>query len=149
MANNLNTDQALVEADPVTKELKATAYFEDFLYDIVADIGGEGGSSIADLFASEVDKLPYFFSLIKTILQDKEVVKEISADYTVRNNEALICTAAVDITLTPLSFGKKVYVKRTSGIVNILGTIDGGTNLTLGTAYSSVTLIYTTQWWII
>lgn len=149
MADNLDADQALVEADPDTKKYKATSYFEDYLYKIVADLGGEGGTGIDDLFSSEIDKLPYFFGRIQDLLQKQEKVKIISADYTVIENEILICSAAVTITLSPKRYGVKVYIKRTTFQVDIIGTIDGVANLTLGVNYASVTLIYTTTWSII
>jgi hypothetical protein len=57
MADFLDKDLAIAEIDPITKEIKATAYLEDYLYNVVISIGGEG----VDLNIS-----PY----MKTVLDD-------------------------------------------------------------------------------
>lgn len=114
MSHSLVVDQALVEKDPMTNDLKATAYFENYLYEITSD--------------------PPTVTAV---------------DYTAKISEIIICTAAVTITLDPVSSGVKLYIKRTNGAVNIVGTIDGQTNLTLGIDNASVTLVYTTTWWIL
>lgn len=46
MADLLDVDQPIVEMDPKTREFKATAYFEDYLYKIIAALGGEGTTLI-------------------------------------------------------------------------------------------------------
>ena len=44
MADNLDIARPIVEIDPATGEFKATPYFETYLYDLVAAIGGEAGT---------------------------------------------------------------------------------------------------------
>lgn len=51
MADKLDIDQALMEFDPQTKEMKATPYFEDYLFQFVNDLGGEGSSPIPGLLS--------------------------------------------------------------------------------------------------
>ena len=65
MAEFLDIAQPIIEVDPDTKELKATPYFEDYLYGIIAALGGEGSTIISEVVASGVqaDKVPYFFGL--------------------------------------------------------------------------------------
>lgn len=77
--------------------------------------------------------------------------KEIAATYSTKENEIIICTAAVTITLnTKAKIGERVYIKRTNGKVTIVGTIDNKTNLILVSDNSSVTLLYTASgWWIL
>lgn len=48
MADKLDSDQTLVEPDESSGSMKATPYFEDFLFQLVADIGGEGGDTPTD-----------------------------------------------------------------------------------------------------
>lgn len=48
MAENLDIDQPIVLVDPDTKEYKATPYFEDYLFQLVEDLGGEGSTSSAN-----------------------------------------------------------------------------------------------------
>lgn len=50
MADYLDVDLAIAEVDPVTKEIKATPYFEDYLYKIIETLGGEGGTVTGDSF---------------------------------------------------------------------------------------------------
>jgi hypothetical protein len=47
MAEYLDTDLPIVEIDPVTKELKATPYFENYLYNIIFSLGGEGAEPVS------------------------------------------------------------------------------------------------------
>jgi len=77
MADYLDTDLAIAEIDPVTKEIKATPYFEDYLYNIIQTIGGEGSTVIQDLLTVTIaaDKLDYMFGLTKSL---KKQVDEIN-----------------------------------------------------------------------
>jgi len=78
-ANYLDADQALVEQDPATGELKATTYFEDYLYQIISTIGGEGSTLVSDLesVSLEAGKLHYYTGLIKQI---QKQISEIKSD---------------------------------------------------------------------
>jgi len=69
MADYLDSDLAIAEVDPITKKIKATAYFEDYLYKIISTIGGEGSTAISDIINTVIaaDKLDYMFSLIKSL----------------------------------------------------------------------------------
>lgn len=51
MAEKLDVDQPLMQQDPVTGEMKATPYFEDYLFQFVNDLGGEGASPIPGLIS--------------------------------------------------------------------------------------------------
>lgn len=90
-AENLDTDQAIVEKDPHTGALKATAYFEDYLYKIVATLGGEGSTIIQDLVNTtiEADKVEYMFALIKQLIADTSKFNSVikTADYTAANKD--------------------------------------------------------------
>ena len=74
MANYL--DIALPIVEPVlddegkeTGELKATPYFEDYLYQIVKSMGGEGAETITEInsAALQSDKVPYLYSLVLSL----------------------------------------------------------------------------------
>lgn len=69
MADYLDVNLAICEIDPVTNQIKATPYFEDYLYKIVSDLGGESSTLVKDIAAIslEADKFPYFFSLVRTL----------------------------------------------------------------------------------
>lgn len=71
MANLLDTDLPIIEIDPITKEFKATDYFEDYLYKIVSSLGGEGASAVGDILngSSDADKVIYYFSLVKSLIK--------------------------------------------------------------------------------
>jgi len=77
MADYLDADLAIAEIDPVTKEIKATPYFEDYLYKVIFTIGGEGSTIINELVNTVIaaDKLDYLFALVKSL---KNQVSEIS-----------------------------------------------------------------------
>ncbi len=45
MASDLDVDQAIAYEDPITKELKATPYFEDYLFQVIQEFGGEGSDN--------------------------------------------------------------------------------------------------------
>lgn len=73
-AEYLDANQPIVEIDPLTKELKATPYFEDYLYNIVRTIGGEGSTLISEIAATIIDsgKAEYLFALFKSIKRQLE-----------------------------------------------------------------------------
>jgi hypothetical protein len=77
--------------------------------------------------------------------------KEINANYTTKENEILICTSNITVTLnTTAKIGERVYIKRTNGQVTVVGTIDNKSNLVMVAENSSVTLLHTTSgWWIL
>jgi len=76
MADYLDTDMGVV-IDSKGNELKVTPYFEDYLYKIIATIGGEGSTIIQDLVKVTIgaDKLDYMFALVKSL---KKQVDEIN-----------------------------------------------------------------------
>ena len=69
MADNLDVDQAIAMVDEETKEIKATPYFEDYLFKIITTLGGEGSTIIEDLvtITIESDKIDYMFGLVKAL----------------------------------------------------------------------------------
>ena len=71
-ADNLDIDLAICYVDPDSKEIKATPYFEDYLWKIIDTLGGEGSTIVRDLLTStiEADKIGYMLALIKQILID-------------------------------------------------------------------------------
>ena len=83
MADNLDIDQPIAEVDPVTKEIKATPYFETYLYNIVSTIGGEGSQVISELVATTIDggKTEYIFGLVKSIKRQLEDIDLSETNY--------------------------------------------------------------------
>lgn len=77
MADYLDADLELIAPDPDTGELKATPYFEDYLYNIIAALGGEGSSVVGDLIAVtfESDKFAYYSGLVKTLSKQVEEIQ--------------------------------------------------------------------------
>ena len=69
MAEYLDIAQPIIEIDPDTKEFKATPYFEDYLFNIIQGLGGEGSTVISEVVSSGVqaDKVPYLFGLVYTL----------------------------------------------------------------------------------
>jgi len=87
---------------------------------------------------------------ISYLLSKDFKVDEYASNHTVTTNEVVICTAEITVTLTGNFIGQRCYIKRTNGVVTILGTIDNATNVILNTENSAVTLVYTASgWWII
>ena len=90
-ADNLDIDQPIAHIDPNTKEIKATAYFEDYLWKIVNTLGGEGSTIIQDLLTTiiEADKVEYMFALVKQLLIDTASFnsKIETVNYTAENKE--------------------------------------------------------------
>ena len=76
-ADNLDTDLAIGYVDSDSKEIKATPYFEDYLWKIVNTLGGEGSTIISDLVSTTVDatKSEYIFAQFKSL---KRQVDELS-----------------------------------------------------------------------
>jgi len=69
MAEYLDLAQPIIEIDNETKEFKATPYFEDYLFQIIQAIGGEGSTTINEIISSSLqsDKVPYLFGLVHTL----------------------------------------------------------------------------------
>lgn len=69
MAEYLDKDLPIVEPDPITGELKATAYFEDLWYRTIRAIGGEGSTLVSDLAAVtfESDRFYSYTGLIQRL----------------------------------------------------------------------------------
>lgn len=132
----------------VTGEGRLTEPAYQFLYFLSQRVG----SSTSTVFSEIVEALYTNPDSRVGILYDlRFITKEISADYTTKENEILICTAALTITLNlNPKIGERIYIKRTDGKVIISGTIDGKTNLILVTDNASVTVSYTESgWWIL
>lgn len=77
MTDFLDRDQALIEKDTDTGELKATAYFEDFLYQIVNASGGETSNPGQDafdltIFDVEIARLMSRFISLKNRVEHNE-----------------------------------------------------------------------------
>ena len=90
-ADNLDIDLPIAHIDPDTKEIKATAYFEDYLWKIVDTLGGEGSTIIGDLLTTiiEADKVEYMFALVKQMQIDTASFnsKIKTSNYTAENRE--------------------------------------------------------------
>jgi len=69
MASYLDIAQPIIEIDKDTGEMKATPYFEDYLFQLVQSTGGEGSELISTVINSGVqtDKVPYLMGLIYTL----------------------------------------------------------------------------------
>ena len=69
MATYLDLEMPIVEKDPDTGHFKATPYFEDYLYQLVFGLGGEGAEPVSEIISSSVqaDKLPYIQGLISKL----------------------------------------------------------------------------------
>ena len=86
-----------------------------------------------------------------TALKGKELtIKRVSVDYIAEPYQVIICdnTPPIAITLnTSPVINELVHIKRTDGVVNIIGTIDGLVDLTLNVIGYSVLLIFNgTDW---
>ena len=87
MASYLDLALPIIEKDPDTGELKATPYFEDYLYQLVKATGGEGAGGITDLESSfsthiveaAVKQLQLDTARFKTLIK--------SVDYTAKNKD--------------------------------------------------------------
>jgi len=137
-----------VRAPFVTDKGRLTEPAYQFLYFLSQRVG----TSTTTIFSEIVEALYTNTDSRTGILYDLRFrSKEIAADYTTKENEILICTAAIIITLnTKAKIGERVYIKRTNGKVTITGTIDNKTNLVLTANYDSVTLLFTESgWWIL
>lgn len=78
MADFLDTDMGLI-FDAKGNELKATPYFEDYLYKVIASLGGEGSTRISDITNTVIaaDKVDPMFSLVKSM---KTQLNELDTD---------------------------------------------------------------------
>lgn len=120
MADNLDADLAIVVQDPETKEFKATPYFEDYLYKLVATVGGEGSTIISDLVKTTIasDKLDYIFGLVKQLqINTAEFINKIkTSDYTAENKDWIEARnkAVISLPANPL-IGDQVIVSNGDG----------------------------------
>lgn len=71
MATQLDANMALMEIDPSTKEIKATPYFEDYLFNLVLASGGESTTTITqtETAALSADKFPMLTGLVMKLLR--------------------------------------------------------------------------------
>jgi len=95
MADHLDTDLAIVEIDPITKEFKATPYFEDYLFNIIFSLGGEGAEPVSG--NNEVNHaidLPALVARMK-LLQRK--VDELGDEFNNHRLEATVKQVQIDI----------------------------------------------------
>ena len=69
MAEYLDIAQPIIEIDNETKEFKATPYFEDYLFQIIQGLGGEGSTIVNEISTSSIQsaKVPYLFGLVYTL----------------------------------------------------------------------------------
>ena len=94
MADNLDIGQPLVEPDPDTGELKATPYFEEYLFQIVQLQGGEGSTlpdnidQLANLGSGWVSLLPRVTEVEKTTIDNTQNIALILSE--IGNLRALI-----------------------------------------------------------
>ena len=69
MADHLDIALPIVRKDPASGEFVATAYFENYLYEIISTLGGEGATIIEELVATTIEagKFPQLFSLVNSL----------------------------------------------------------------------------------
>ena len=69
MADYLDIALPIIEKDPDTGELKATPYFEDYLYQLVQATGGEGAETVTEVneAALQSAKVPYLYGLVLSL----------------------------------------------------------------------------------
>lgn len=106
--------------------------------------------SVVSLDITEIESLIHEFRLVRTRFDDlyqkiTVIPSVISANYTTRKNEILICTAELTVTLNPTPKDReKVTVKRntTAGYTTVSGTIDGDSSFIMVNNYDSFTFVY-------
>jgi len=77
-------------------------------------------------------------------------VEIISADFTTSRNQIIICqnTSVIDITLDPNAIQEdQIHIKRTSDVVNVVGSIDGDTSKKINVKYFSMHLVFNGVEW--
>jgi hypothetical protein len=76
-ADYLDADLAIVAKDPDTGELKATPYFEDYLFKIIRTLGGEGSTLVGDLAAVtfESDRFYSYTGLVQNLRKQVEEIQ--------------------------------------------------------------------------
>jgi len=74
----------------------------------------------------------------------------IDSDFTTSRNQIIICqnTVSINVTLDPQAVAEDtVHIKRTNAVVNIIGLVDGKTNLTINVNLFSAHLVFNgTDW---
>lgn len=102
MADLLDSDMGVV-FDAKGNELKVTPYFEDYLYNIISTLGGEGSTIIGDIINTVIaaDKLDYTVGLVKQLLIDTQDFngKIKTANYTAKNKEWIEARTKATISL--------------------------------------------------
>lgn len=77
-------------------------------------------------------------------------IEIITADFTTNRNQIIICnnTSSINVTLDPDAIEEdSVHIKRTSAVVEVIGTVDGKTNIRINVKFFSVHLVFNgTDW---
>jgi len=86
MATQLDANMALMEVDPSTKEIKATPYFEDYLYNLVLSTGSNSATIItqSETSALSADKFPMLTGLVMKLLRQVDSLVN-AVDNTIEN----------------------------------------------------------------
>ena len=122
MATYLDLAMPIVEKDPDTGEFTATPYFEDYLYQLVFGLGGEGSAPIDEIISSSVqaDKIPYIQGLIAKLtkkVSDNESTSDLyllkAAISQLQTNTASFDTKVKAINYTAKN---KEYIEGRSGV---------------------------------
>lgn len=106
------------------------------------------------LDVTELEALQHEFRLVKNrfdalLRRTRVITSTITANYTTRYDEVLICQAELTVTLNTVPrLGEFVTVKRDgTGIVTVSGTIDGDTSYVMLADHESKTFRYNgTEW---
>ena len=95
MAEYLDKAIPIIEKDSETGELKATPYFEDYLYQVIKGQGGEGSDLISELNAAalQADKIPYLTGLILSL---RKKVSHLESAFSTHIVEAAVKQLQID-----------------------------------------------------
>lgn len=95
MAEYLDIALPIIEKDPETGELKATPYFEDYLYRIVQATGGEGSGTVTEVNSAglQSDKVPYLTGLVLAL---RKRVSHLESAFSTHIVEAAIKQLQID-----------------------------------------------------
>ena len=126
------------------------AYFEQqntILFQLWTRTGGSDDvvdSSQQDLtsMGSRVSRNAAKINALEKTTFDIEII---NANFTTVRNQIIICqnTAPIDVTLDPNAIEEdQIHIKRTSGVINVIGNIDGDTSKRINVKYFSMHLVF-------
>jgi len=133
MADLLDTAQPIAEVDPFSKEIKATAYFENYLFEIVRSLGGEGIDLTSSLGSASVGHIHNGTGAVATTVQRK--LREICSvkDFGAKGDGVTDDTASFTSALTAAA-GGLVWVPNPSVayMISNVGVFDFAGNSLVG-----------------